>query len=468
MDGDQINDGGQLDAVDEVLRKRGIDPAVFANLPGVSLTGGQPAGVPPNSMMNPVKPVNLKPAATAPSLSFASARSVAVPKPAPPGSAPRLSFMDRGVQNALAAGRTPPTTDVGKAIEASGFHDAVQKREENDQAQGDTPQFADIAANSARMFAAARASAGQSAAQPRSAEDEFRDTLKKEPTRDQFPAEKMPIWKKVAGALASVVAGAGGGPNLGGETARRFFGGPERKAEKKYERARQEWQDRLGAVEKEGTFLERVMRARKEAADAERTKPEKSENLDREAYDYYVSQGMTPADARKRVLQDAQDVKPDRPTHSSPFEAFAYGDPQEKKAAQDYLEFEKKMGARYQRPSEFDERYRLFKEDPETYKALFGDKSGDRPDRATATRMLNYFDRRRREVQGDFTLDDQQKAQQLQDIGNLEKPFMDVVQPGGTGGNEDRVTVTHPDGRVGTIPRSQVEKAKKKGFKVSQ
>jgi len=192
----------------------------------------------------------------------------------------------------------------------------------------------------------------------------------------------------------------------------------------------------------------------------------KPENLDREAYDYYVSRGMSPADARKRVLQDAQDVKPERQTHTSPFEAFAYGSPEEKKAAQDYLEFEKRMGARYRNPNEFEERYKLFQEDPDTYKAMFGDKAG-KPDVATATKMLNYFDRRRREINQDFTLDDAQKQEQLKDIENLEKPFMDVVQPGNRGGASERVEVIHPNGQRGTIPRSQLGAAKKKGYKLA-
>jgi hypothetical protein len=164
--------------------------------------------------------------------------------------------------------------------------------------------------------------------------------------------------------------------------------------------------------------------------------------------------------------------------HTTAFEAFAYGTPEEKKAAQDYLEFEKKAGARYKTPSEFDERYRLFREDPETYKAMFGDKSGAGPDRATATKMLNYFDKRRREIQNDF-IDDQQKAQQLQDIEGLEKPFMDAVQPGaavgpanaGGGpthpGDKHRVSVIAPDGTKGTVPLRQLKAAKNKGYKVA-
>ena len=88
--------------------------------------------------------------------------------------------------------------------------------------------------------------------------------------------------------------------------------------------------------------------------------------------------------------------------------------------------------------------------------------------------MLNYFDRRRREVNQDFTLDDQQKQEQLEGIEKLEEPFLDAVQPGATrgsgaaGGSDDRVEVVHPNGQRGTIPRSQLDKAKKKGYRVAQ
>jgi len=200
----------------------------------------------------------------------------------------------------------------------------------------------------------------------------------------------------------------------------------------------------------------------------QRQPAQRPENIDREAYDFYVSKGMSPAEARKRVLQDAQDVKPERQTHTSPFEAFAYGSPGEKRAAQDFLDLEKRLGSRYRNPTEFEEKYKLYKEDPETYRALFGDKSGEKPDRATATRMLNYFDKRRREVSQDFTLDDAQKQEQLQEIERLEKPFMEAVQPGAAGGragNNDRVEVIHPNGQRGTIPRSQLPAAKKKGYR---
>lgn len=196
-------------------------------------------------------------------------------------------------------------------------------------------------------------------------------------------------------------------------------------------------------------------------------KPERPENLDREAYDDYVSKGLSPAEARRRVLQDAQDVKPDRATHTSPFEAFAYGSPEEKKSAKDFLSFEKRMGAQYQRPTEAEFRYSLFQRDPEGYKAVFGDKAAT-GDRAHATDMLKFFQRQRDSIQKDFMLGDDEKAQKLQEIDEVERPFKEAAGVGGTEGNGDRVNVIHPDGTRGTIPRSQLPAAKRKGYRVVQ
>jgi hypothetical protein len=121
---------------------------------------------------------------------------------------------------------------------------------------------------------------------------------------------------------------------------------------------------------------------------------------------------------------------------TNPFEAFAYGSPAEKKAAQNFLALEKRTGAQYRQPSEIDERYRLYKKDPAAYQAMFGTKGGGGISQATATKMLNYFDRRRREVTNDFTLSDQDKQQKLAEIQKLEQPFMDAAhgnQPGNGG-----------------------------------
>jgi hypothetical protein len=258
---------------------------------------------------------------------------------------------------------------------------------------------------------------------PQSVQDSYTKLLAQEPTREQFKA-------LIGGARAT------------------------EDAERDFQQAHKEWQDRLGRVENLGKMVR-----------------EKPENLDREAFDYYVGKGMSPADARKRVMQDAESAKTQRPTHTNPFEAFAYGDANEKKAAENFITLEHRLGRQYRTETEFHEKYRLFKEDPDTYRAMFGDKSGGGgPDKPTATRMLSYFDKRRKEVNQDFTLDEEQKKEQLAEIEKLEKPFMDAVQPGagGRGGNSDRVEVVHPDGRRGTIPRSQLGAAKKKGYREAQ
>jgi hypothetical protein len=302
-------------------------------------------------------------------------------------------------------------------------------------------------------------------------EQEYRDLVKAEPTRDQFPAKPMSWWKKVLGGVQSTAAGIRD-PNMAGATADRFFTSRQRKAVEQYSGAHGDWEGRLANLMK-------LAKLRRDDLDDQniqseldaRNRPhaEKPENLDREAYDYYVGQGMTPAAARQRVLQDAQNVKPSRQPHTSPFEAFAYGDAGEKRAAQDFLDMEHRLARQYEKPSEIDERYRLFKNDPDAYKAMFGEKGVGKADAATATRMLNYFDKRRREVDQDFTLDDEQKKQQRDDIDNLEQPFMDAVQPGAPqNASSDRVNVMSPDGRRGHIPRSQLDSAKKKGYREIQ
>jgi hypothetical protein len=170
-------------------------------------------------------------------------------------------------------------------------------------------------------------------------------------------------------------------------------------------------------------------------------------------------------EARVKVAQDIQDTKP--AGHTSPFEAFAYGTPEEKKSAQDFLAFEKRMGAQYQKPTEAEFRYSLYQRDPEGYKAVFGDKAAA-GDRAHATKMLTFFQKQRNEISKNFMLGDDEKAQQLQEIDEMEQPFMDIARGNDTGGSGDRVNVTAPDGTPGTIPRSQLGAARRKGYRVAQ
>ena len=159
---------------------------------------------------------------------------------------------------------------------------------------------------------------------------------------------------------------------------------------------------------------------------------------------------------------------------TNPFEAFAYGTPEERKAAQDFLTLEKRTGAQYRNPSEIDERYSLYKRDPDAYKSMFGNR-GDAQDQANsaraqaqATRMLKYFDAQRKEIQNSFLMDDNEKQQQLSQIDQLEKPYQDAAQVKPRATDEsDTIQVINPNGTAGTIPVSNIKKALSRGYKVA-
>ena len=60
--------------------------------------------------------------------------------------------------------------------------------------------------------------------------------------------------------------------------------------------------------------------------------------------------------------------------------------------------------------------------------------------------------------------------QRLADVlrRELHRDCADEPGSGAAGGSDDRVEVVHPNGQRGTIPRSQLDKAKKKGYRVAQ
>jgi len=88
------------------------------------------------------------------------------------------------------------------------------------------------------------------------------------------------------------------------------------------------------------------------------------------------------------------------------------------------------MGTQYQKPTDAEFRYSLYQRDPDGYKAVFGDK-GATGDRNHAERMLRFFQHQRDAIQKDFMLGDDEKAQKLQEIDQLQKPFMDASGVGG-------------------------------------
>jgi|GEM_PF-6184087 hypothetical protein len=505
-----------LSFIDDELQRRGVDPArlsfMLPNMKGgrysletpeeanakrensaLSFVGDRGMGIDPTSLeyklrvgatSQPRRPVPEDTTVQAPDINASNSQTIR--------NAGGLSFVNPQPtrptmgksEDLLPRERTPQESDAGLAISgaripvrptlalARAAGSVMSPRSVDFKTRGGaTPDtLAQPAQDAAGLsFVNSQPESSANAVRPKSSfADQFADELTREPKREDFPAQKMALWKKILGGVLSTAAGSKN-PSVAGEVARRFFGSPERKAEEQFETAHDDWGRRLANAVKGANLRhleteDRNIESEIEARNRPRT--EKPENLDREAYDYYVSKGMSPADARKRVLQDAQDTKADRPTHTNPFEAFAYGLPEEKQAASDFLEMEHRLSRKYERPTEFEERYRLFKQDPEAYRGMFGDKNATKPDSGTATRMLNYFDKRRKEVNQDFTLDDAQKKEQLDEISKLEKPFMDAVQPGAGGGKGgDRVEVIHPDGRRGSIPRSQLDAAKKKGYR---
>jgi len=123
------------------------------------------------------------------------------------------------------------------------------------------------------------------------------------PTREDFPAKpELSGWKKYLGLGLATLAGSA-------PLAEGIFHGQRDKAERQYQQASKEWEqeqaDKYRAAQTENL--------RSEAEARRNPKPEKPENLDREAYDFYVAGGMTPAEARKQVLKDAAETKPEKP-----------------------------------------------------------------------------------------------------------------------------------------------------------
>lgn len=171
--------------------------------------------------------------------------------------------------------------------------------------------------------------------------------------------------------------------------------------------------------------------------------------------------------------------------YSSPFEAFAYGSPDEKKSAKEFLTLEGAQKRLDRSPSEIEQRYTLYRSDPDAYQQMFGNK-GTAQDQAQAARMLKFFDAHRKEVQGDFTLDDQTKQQHLAEIDELEKPYLAaagaqggappnaapakvVPKPGLNAGGlqPGEVEVISPTGQHGYIPKANLAKALKRGYKTA-
>jgi hypothetical protein len=134
------------------------------------------------------------------------------------------------------------------------------------------------------------------------------------PQRSDYVASpEMSGWKKYLGLGLSALAG----PQAAGPLAEKILHGQRDKANQLYQQDTQDWERGLSDQARQAQTEE--TQARTQAL--RNPKPDKPENLDREAYDFYVQGGMTPAEARKQVLADAADQKPDK---TKPFEQQTY------------------------------------------------------------------------------------------------------------------------------------------------
>lgn len=124
------------------------------------------------------------------------------------------------------------------------------------------------------------------------------------PTREDFPAKpEVGGWKKYLGLGLAALSG----PQSAGPLAERILHGQRDDANQRYTQATQDWERSINDEAKQATTAE--TRAKTQQILNPPAKADKPENIDREAFDYYVSQGMTPAKARQQVLQDAADAK---------------------------------------------------------------------------------------------------------------------------------------------------------------
>src|SRR6266568_3032051 len=171
----------------------------------------------------------------------------------------------------------------------------------------------------------------------------YEELAGKEPTREQFPAEKLPLWKKIVGALAATAGGFGRHDDTSFELANKVFGSPQAKAEKKFGQQHDIWQRGLEAIQKESglqnTASEMRLRgaqARKDEAEAKNL--ENPENATDKKIDEYTNDKGQRVLTFQRADNSTYDkvggrVQEKQSGHTTPFEAYMYGSPEEKKAA---------------------------------------------------------------------------------------------------------------------------------------
>lgn len=338
----------------------------------------------------------------------------------------------------------------------------------------------------------------------------FRQWEQSEPVAPKPEDFKSSLRRKLYGAGVGFLEGMLN-PQAGAETARALANPGLTRAQRNYDDAENRWKQQGAGLEKEAKL--RDLDERINASEATARRAIDSRTLD-QLYTDAVRAGDGPRQAQVldaiKGLEGAKrgeetpfavwrQQNPTAPVElffaaekggkefADPFQAFLYGTPDQQKAAKDFIAFERQQGARFERPDEIQERYSLYKRDPEAYRDMFGNR-GTAQDQAQASRMLKFFDTEKNRITNDFTLSDDDKKQQLQEISDLEQPYLaaaGVQPPGGQGapapsrnagsnqnanGNpggprKDEVEVTNPEGVRGYIPKANLAKALKQGYK---
>ena len=240
MDALQESSGMPLDVLDEQLRRMGVNPELFRRLPAVSLQG--PQAQPPSQVTSaPTRaqvtasgtpPVSLTGGAPRPDLPAPIERLKETPQNLFRTPVVSLTGQPNVQQPSRYDGVVPLSPADRGWLESAKLHERSQREQESERGAGtqdvaarsaggaptvrlsdpanastqvSAPQSGDTAGNAMSMFAASRANGGASApgapaVQPRTAEDDYRDLLKEEPTRAQFPRAEITDVEKGAGA----------------------------------------------------------------------------------------------------------------------------------------------------------------------------------------------------------------------------------------------------------------------------
>jgi hypothetical protein len=256
-----------IDAVDEQLRRMGINPSILQGLPPVRLGGGGP---PPRATGQLSQPAagGAAPTTNLPPVSLTNVPAVPVKDNSAAEPVRAALAQTSGDATSAATPNTPPVRL--SAAPNSNLPASIEQLKENPQNLFQTPavrlsngsspqdptapQSASAAGNALAMLAAARMNGGgdatgSGAVRPRTPEEEYRDTLNKEPTRDQFPTSKLPMWRKVLGLSLAALSGKNAEP-----LAEKILNGPEQRAEGKFDQAHQQWEGKLGNFMKAATL----------------------------------------------------------------------------------------------------------------------------------------------------------------------------------------------------------------------